>query len=82
MARINTRIARWEDYLLRGKPQTKHVVIPVSPYSQTIPESVKPADHNIAGVWGKPEYLFSFESKRTTRDSSYSVTTGTSATAS
>ena len=64
IARINTRIARWDDYLLRGKPQTKHVVIPVSPYPQTIPESVKPVDHNMAGVWGKPEYLFSFECEK------------------
>jgi hypothetical protein len=61
MARVNTRITHWEEYLLRGKPQTKHVVIPVSPYPQTIPETVTPADHNMAGVWGKPEYLFSFE---------------------
>jgi len=61
MARVNTRIARWEDHLLRGKTQTKHVVIPVSPYPQTIPETVTPADQNTAGLWGKPEYLFSFE---------------------
>lgn len=64
MARVNTRIARWEEYLLRGQPQTKHVVIPVSPYPQTIPEDVTPSDHDLAGVWGKPEYLFSFEYER------------------
>ena len=61
MARVNTRIAHWEDYLLRGQTQTKHVVLPVSPYPQTIPETVTPAAHDMAGAWSKPEYLFSFE---------------------
>ena len=61
MARANTRIARWEDYLLRGKTQTKHIVIPVSPYPQTIPETITPDAQNMSGLWGKPEYLFSFE---------------------
>ncbi|GIT30856.1 MAG: hypothetical protein Ct9H300mP1_29020 [Planctomycetaceae bacterium] len=64
MARVNTRIARWEDYLLRGKTQTKHTVIPVSPFPQTIPETVTPDSHQMGGTWGKPEYLFSFEYER------------------
>ena len=64
MARVNIRIARWEEYLLRGKTQTKHLVSPVSPYPQTISETVTPDSHSMGGTWGKPEYLFSFEYER------------------
>ena len=60
MARVNTRIARWEEHLLRGKIQTRHVVVPVSPYPEEIPDDVKPADHEMGGQWAEG-YLFSFE---------------------
>ena len=38
------------EHLLRGMAQTNHVVIPVSPYPQTISEDVTPTDQGIAGV--------------------------------
>ncbi|HRU05208.1 MAG TPA: hypothetical protein P5137_05470 [Candidatus Brocadiia bacterium] len=57
----NTRIARWEDMILKGKKVREHVVIPVSPYPQSVPVDVKPSDQELKGDWEQPGYLYSFE---------------------
>lgn len=61
LARANTRIARWENYTLKGKTQSQHVVIPVSPYPQQIPQDASPADHIITGGWPGGRYVHSQE---------------------
>jgi len=61
IARSNTRIARWEELILKGEKSRQHIVVPASPYPQTIPEAVKPSDQELKGGWAQPGYLFSFE---------------------
>ena len=58
LARANTRIARWETYALQGRKQRRHVVIPVSPYPQTVPLHVRPEAQEPQSWDG---YLYSFE---------------------
>jgi hypothetical protein len=64
LARANTRITRWEAYTLQGEIQSRHVVIPASPYPQHVPETAGPTDHLIDGGWGTPGYLLSYEYER------------------
>jgi hypothetical protein len=63
MALANTRIARWEKYVVDGTRQRTHVVIPVSPYPQQVADTVNPADQVVSDGWNrdKPQYLYSFE---------------------
>lgn len=64
MAKANASIARWEEFTMNGKKQRQHVVIPVTPYPQAVPATVKPADQEILGDWGSERektYIYSFE---------------------
>ena len=65
VALANARIATWEDYILNGKKRRTHVVIPVSPYPERIPEEVKPPAQEVTGGWKR--YLYSFEYHRDDR---------------
>jgi hypothetical protein len=63
LAGANARIARWEEFTLRGKKERTHVVIPVSPYPQRTPEGVTPAEQDALPSMAKEgaQYLFSYE---------------------
>lgn len=63
LASANSRIARWEEFTLRGKKERTHVVIPVTPYPQRTPETVTPADQDALAPLGKEnsQYLYSYE---------------------
>ncbi|MAE67600.1 MAG: hypothetical protein CMJ18_25370 [Phycisphaeraceae bacterium] len=61
MARVNTRIARWERFTLMGKTQSKHVLVPASPYPQQISEDATPSDQLMDGGWPGGGYLQSYE---------------------
>ncbi|MAE64006.1 MAG: hypothetical protein CMJ18_07000 [Phycisphaeraceae bacterium] len=58
LARANTRIARWEPFVLTGVKQRRHVVVPTSPYPQNVPQHVQPEDQAVSS-WH--DYLHSFE---------------------
>ena len=60
LARANTRIARWEDSVLKGRKERKHVTVPISPYPQTVSLLARPEDQKV-GPWAHPGYLFSYE---------------------
>lgn len=63
LADANTRIARWEEFTLRGKKERTHVVVPVSPYPQRVSESVTTAEQDVLPSMGKDsgQYLYSYE---------------------
>jgi len=60
IALANTRIARWEDIILNGAKQRTHVAVPLAPYPQETPDSVKPEDQE-TGPWEQPGRLFTYE---------------------
>ena len=64
LAHAHTRIARWEEYTLRGRIQSKHTVAPVSPYPQNIPDDVKPSNRHIHGSWPGGNYVYTYEYRK------------------
>ena len=61
IAKANTRIARWEEFIINGKRQHAHTLVPQSPYPQEVLPDVTPAEQELKSDWAHPGYLFSFE---------------------
>ena len=61
MARVNSRIARWESFTLEGRTRNDHVLVSASPYPQQISEDVTPSDQLMDGGWPGGGYLQSYE---------------------
>lgn len=60
MAAANTRIARWDDFIINGRMVRQHVAIPVSPYPQQVAQDVTPAQQELVSEWLHPDYLYTF----------------------
>ena len=67
MASANSRIARWERFILEGQKQRRHTVLPVSPFPQRVPANVMPTEQEPGG-WGfQPVFISSYEYRKGAR---------------